>query len=249
MEIAADMQASSLQAVARFYSQRAHYSLEQLPDRNVTLSASAARSTDRCCLWVGVMQGKALVSCPETTAPKIEGVLGDLEIPGQLRARAVKDHLIAIVAAGKSVETYEGVKLACDDSTFRPVTTDRAHKLTVESAPTAIYHLASIGIPDDVEYLLHDSTAYAYYVGGDPVSFAATHPCEAKDIGNMMVGTRQEYRRRGYGKAAASGTTREVLRQGRTAVWGSEARNHAAIRTAESLGYEHFCWVFEIRVL
>ena len=242
------MRPSSLQAVARFYSRRAHHSLEQLPDGRVTLTASAARSTDRCCLWVGVMQGKALVSCPETTVPQIEKVLGDLEAPGQLRASAIKDRLIAIAAAEKSVETYEGVKLACDDSTFRPAITDRIRKLTVESAPTAIHHLASIGIPDDVGYLLHDSTAYACYVGEDPVSFAATHPCEAEDIGNMMVGTLQDHRRRGYGKASASATTSEVLRQGRTAVWGTEAGNRAAIRAAESLGYECFCWVFEIRV-
>ena len=242
------MQFSSLQAVARFYSQRAHHSLEQLPEGRVTLTVSVTRSTDRCCLWVGVMQGKALVSCPETMAPQIEGVLGDLETPGQLRAGAVIDRLLAIATAERNVEIYQGVKLACDDSTFRPATTDGVRKLTVESAPTVIRHLARIGIPDDVGYLLHDSTAYAYYIGENPVSFAATHPCEAEDIGNMMVGTLQEHRRRGYGKTSASATTSEVLRQGRTPVWGTEADNHAAIRTAESLGYERFCWVCEVRV-
>ena len=194
------------------------------------------------------MQGKALVSCPETTAPQVEGVLGDLEVPGELRTSAIKDRLITIAAAGKSVEAYEGVKLACDDSTFRSATTDGIRKLTVESAPTAVHHLASVGIPDDTRYLLQDCTAFAYYLGENPVAFAATHPCEAEDIGNMMVGTLREHRRRGYGKATASATTSEALRQGRTTVWGTEVGNHAAIRTAESLGYERFCWVFEIRV-
>ena len=70
---------------------------------------------------------------------------------------------------------------------------------------------------------------------------------EAGRIGNVMVGTREEYRRRGYAKAVVASTTAELLAQGRMAVYGTDEDNIASQRTAHAVGYQQFCRVFEIR--
>ena len=63
-----------------------------------------------------------------------------------------------------------------------------------------------------------------------------------------MIGLMAPHRRRGYGKALASATASELIRQGRTAVWGTGADNVPAIRTAYSVGYEVYCRLFEVRL-
>lgn len=239
------MQPLSLHSAARFYSERACYPLDELPDGCVTLSASPARSTAKCCLWLCVMPDKALVSCRESMAVKIEGIVGDIGDPVELMTRTVRDRLIA--AIGGATAAYEGTKLVCDESSLRSVTAEGVRRLTPERAPGAIHDLASVGIPNDVGYLLHDGCAHASFVGQCAVSFAATHPCEVETIGDMMVGTLPMFRRQGHGRAVTSAATQEVLRQGKIAVWGSESSNRAAIKTAESCGYERFCRVLEIR--
>ena len=235
----------SWDTAAQFYSDRACYPIGELPEGSVTISAAPDRAASRCCLWLCMMPGRALVSCRESLTARIEDALGDIAEPSQLLARSTMDRLIQAVGNVSSV--YDGAKLVCDESTVRPTMAEGIRRLTVEDAPMAIHDLSSVEIPNDTGYLLHDGCAHASFVGNCAVSFAATHPSDTEAIANMMVGTLPEFRKQGHGRAVASATTGEVLRRGKVALWGSESANIAAIRTAESCGFEHFCQVLEVR--
>ena len=107
--------------------------------------------------------------------------------------------------------------------------------------------------PDDPEYaqeVLGGDAAYGCFPAGELVSLAHTHHpgymCD--QIGDLSVeGTLEPYRRRGYGTAVVAATTGEVIRKGRTPVWGMFDDNIVAKRTAESVGFQVFCHVFETR--
>jgi len=106
--------------------------------------------------------------------------------------------------------------------------------------------------PDDAECIeaaLAGDCAFAYFLDDEPVSFCTTHHGYMSDrIGNLCVqGTLEQHRCRGYGKATASATTDNILRQGRIPVWGTSIDNIASIKTAKAIGYQVFCYVLEIR--
>ena len=144
---------------------------------------------------------------------------------------------------------YMGRKYCCDADMLRPVHDANVRELTPDNAPDAMRRLKPVGIPDDTAYLLAEEAAFAYFLNGHPVAFAGTHPAgDMSDrVGDVIVGTIEERRRRGFGRAVVSATTEAIVARGKVAVWGMSHNNVAAMKTASSIGYQQYCEVFELR--
>lgn len=249
------MQSESIDHVADFYSIPADYTLRSLPRGKILVAGSKKRykNAGRSILWAAVLKDRALVSTQYELVPTIRDLVMKASSPRDLLAEKMRNRLIALCAAILRPEegcyVYDGVKLYCNERTYVPIADENVRRITRQTAGQAMARLRPVGIPDDVDYLLADDAAFAYYVEDQPVAFAGTHPAGPMSdrIGDAMVGTLEQYRRRGYGKAVASATTGELLRQERVTVWGAAADNVAAIKTASSVGFQLYCRVFEIR--
>lgn len=252
------MRPESLDAVGAFYSQRARYPLNAVEPGAILVADRADQQESRpghraCLLWMGVMEDRAvLVSAPELTA-SVREVVAKIAAPADLMNPAAIANLTAQcgtrAGGGANIRPYLGRKYCCDVEMLSPVRDVNVRKLTWENAPRATRELKSLGIPDDLTYLLAESAAFAYLLDGAPVAFAGTHPAHnmSDSIGDVMVGTLDEHRRRGFGRAVISATTEAVLAQGKVAIWGMSHDNVAAMRTASSIGYQQYCEVLELR--
>jgi len=252
------MKEQTLDIAGRFYSIRAGYPLHKLVANTIMVSGAidsgaSSRPPRNCVLWMGVMEDRAVVvSAPEITDP-LQRTVGDAGRPSDLMMPEFLEELTAQCEShnqnGTAYQPYVGRKYCCDSEMLRTVYDDNVWQLTAENASSAIRGLRSVGIPDDPGYLLAEGSAFAYYFEGAPVAFAATHPTGrmSDSIGNVMVGTLDEHRGRGFGRAAISATTEAVVSRGKVAVWGMYHDNHAAMETALSIGYQQYCQVFELR--
>ncbi len=195
------------------------------------------------------MEDCCLVSTQHELVETVRDVVSELP-PQDCLKQATRNQLVRLCEdAGHNVVQYAGLKLYCDADMHVPMLDANVKELDAERAPEAIEALRPIGIPWELDYLLGQGTAFAYYLEGRPVAFAATHrPGKVSDkIGNVMVGTLEQHRRRGYGKAVISATTRRVIEQRKVAVWGMAEDNIPALHTAKSVGYKVYCTVFELR--
>ena len=238
--------------VAQFYSVRAAFPLARLGRGEVVVSG-ADRRMGRAMLWLAVLGDRALASTQHELVESARGIAEKASTPEDLLTKECTSSMLRLcedaLGPGAALRGYDGVKLYCSAERYVRVDDVSVRRITRETAPQAIRHLRQEYIPDDVDYLLADDAAFACYVGDAPVGFAGTHPVDdfSDRIGNTMIGVMASYRRRGYGKALASATAGELIRQGRTAVWGTGADNIPAIRTAHSVGYELYCRLFEVR--
>ena len=66
-------------------------------------------------------------------------------------------------------------------------------------------------------------------------AFASGVSKEYVDIG---VETAEECRGKGYGRIVAAEMVKEILRRGKTPVWGCDIRNESSMRLACSVGFE-----------
>ena len=249
------MQKESLIHVADFYSGRADYPLRNIRAGMIVVAGSDKRyrGTGRCCLWMAVMNDRAFVSTQHELVDEVRNLVGIAALPQELVRDDIRGRLVALcrdtLGDQNAYYLYDGVKLYCDEHTYIRIADEHVRKITHDTAADAIARLRSVDVPGDVDYLMADDAAFAYYVEDRPVAFAATHPMGdmSAGIGNIMVGTLESYRRRGYGKAVVSATTGELLRQGSVTVWGAYADNIPAIKTASSVGFQRYCRVFEVR--
>jgi len=189
-------------------------------------------------LTLYVLGDRALVSTVPELAKPVEGLVSAVASPAELAAASVEQKLFTLctqhVGGNAQLVPYSGLKLYCDEETYGRIVDEHVRRVTW----------------DDADYFLKDNAAFAYWVDDSAVAFAGTHPVGefSGRVGNVMAGTLEEHRRRGYGKAVLSATTGELLRQGRVAVWGTEATNVASIRTARFVGYQPFATVFAVRL-
>ncbi|MEW6752847.1 MAG: GNAT family N-acetyltransferase [Candidatus Latescibacterota bacterium] len=240
--------------VARFYSQRACYPLETLAAGRVTVAEPTVPPDGALpwVLWVAVLSDRAVLVAPGDFAPTLRRAVRG-RAPGELMEPDCLADLSARCAAlageGTTLEPYLGRKCCCDAGRLRAVRNTNVRQLTPANAPQAMRRPQPVGIPNDTAYLLADDAAFAYYLGHEPVAFAGTHPVGAFSdrLGNVMVGTLQAHRGRGFGRAVVAATTQALVTGGRVAVWGMAHDNAAAARTAASVGYEQYCEVFELR--
>ena len=241
--------------VADFYSVRADFPLAELRSGEVVVVGSDRRyrSKGRCMLWLAVLGDRALVSTQHELVEATRHVVEQARTPEELLAEDFTSSILRLcenaLGPGAALRGYDGVKLYCCAEHYVRTDDPNVRRITHENTKHVMRHLREEGIPDDADYLLADNAAFAYWLEEIPVAFAGTHPVgEFSDrIGNIMVGVLEPYRRRGYGKALVSATTGELLRQGRTVVWGALADNVPAIKTAHSVGYELYCRLFEVR--
>jgi GNAT superfamily N-acetyltransferase len=241
--------------VEAYYSGRAGYPLGGvLPGEvRVFTSESPHRRAMRSVLVLYVLSDRALVSTQHELVKPVEGLVSVVATAGELADESIHQQLFRLCAErlGRDARLvpYSGVKLYCDEEEYVRIVDEHVRRVTRGDVDIVMAALRVVGAPDDPDYFLKDDAAFAYWVDDTPVSFAGTHPVgEFSDrIGNVMVGTLDGHRRRGYGKAVVSATTGELLRQGRVAVWGTETTNVASIRTARSVGYQPFATVFEVR--
>lgn len=79
--------------------------------------------------------------------------------------------------------------------------------------------------------------AYACCRADRPVAIAVIrwHPCRVGSV--AIVGTKDEHRRRGYGRAVVSAATDSILAQGYAAQYGTIRANIPALRMIRPLGY------------
>jgi len=248
------MREESLIRVADFYSGRADYPLRELQPGAVVIAASDKRYKEAsgCLLWVGALNDRCLISTQHELVGKVKEVVGSLSSPQQLLRSDLRDRLLAAcfdALGAQASNIYSGLKLACDEESLVRIEDRRVRKVTRDAAPEVIRNLSHEGVPDNVEYMLADDAAFAYYAGHQPVSFAGTHPLSATGlkVGNVMVATLEPYRRRGFGKAVVSATTACLIEQGKVAVYGTSDDNIPSIRTALSVGYRPYCRVLEVR--
>jgi GNAT superfamily N-acetyltransferase len=249
------MRDDSLVAVADFYSGRADFPLRELQPGAVVVAASDKRYKEAsgCLLWMGVLNDRCLISTQHELLGPVKKVVARVSSPHQLLRTELRDSLLTAcseaLAGSDTHMIYFGLKLACDGETLVRVEDHHVRKVTPEIAPEVTASLSQEGVPDDVEYMLADDAAFAYYTDGQPVSFAGTHPLGGGGlkVGNVMVATLEPYRRRGFAKAVVSATTARLLEQGKVAVYGTSDDNIPSIRTALSVGYRPYCRVLEVR--
>ena len=252
------MKQQVLDTVGRFYSRRARYALHTLEPGGIVVAeptdSNECRPSHRTCvMWMGVLEDRAvLVSAPEFAASVREAVAEAEEPADLMKPETIADltaRCSAVAGGGADLRPYLGRKYCCDSEMLRPVHNANAQRLTSRTASCAMQRLRCVGIPDDPAYLLAEDAAFANFLDEDPVAFAGTHPGRdmAESVGDVMVGTLEEYRRRGFGKAVISATTEAVVARGKVAVWGMSHDNVPAMRTASSIGYQQYCEVFELR--
>jgi GNAT superfamily N-acetyltransferase len=204
---------------------------------------------------MGVMTDCAVIVTETQAISRVQAIVDTLYGRDSLMEQQAIDQLCTILdvqlTSGNNFCQYFGRKYFCDSEMLIRVNDSNVRKLTADNAEEAIANLRPVGIPYDREYLLNEESAFAYYHNGAPVAFAATHPAgEMSDrIGDIMVGTLQELRSRGYGKAVVSATTSVIVDRGKVAVWGMAHDNMPAMKTASAVGYEQYCEVFELRVV
>lgn len=252
------MKQQVLDTVGRFYSQRACYALHTLEPGAVVVAGPTGSNESRplhrnCVLWMGVLADRAVLVSSAELAVALREAVAEAEEPAELmEPETIADltaRCSALAGGSTALWPYMGRKYCCDSEMLRPVHNANVQRLTPDNASCAMHRLKSVGIPDDPTYLLAEDAAFAYFLDGYPVAFAASHPAGdmSDSIGNVMVGTLAEYRRRGFGKAVISATTEAVVARGKVAVWGMSHDNVPAMRTASSIGYQQYCEVFELR--
>jgi GNAT superfamily N-acetyltransferase len=245
----------SLTRVADFYSTYADYPLCNIKSGEIIVAGSDKRYKEmgNCILWAGVFRDRYIISTQHELVDRVQTIVRKVFSPRQIFLNEMRDYLIAlyheILGDENACYVYSGTKLYCDKQTYVHTKDNNVRKITRKNAGEVIERLLPVGIPDDVDYLLTDDVAFAYYTWEQPVAFAGTHPVGSMTdkIGNVMVGTLEQYRRQGYGKAVVSATTGALLEQGRIAVYGTSDDNIASIRTALSVGFIVYCQILEIR--
>ncbi len=248
------MEEEAFKRVADFYSRPAGFPLVDIAPGDTIVCGSDARypGVGGSVLYLCCVDGRCLISTQHELVSEMQR-FADTMTPSQLMTSETREKLAEICyrCLDEDIEcyTYSGVKLYCDRSAYLPIADDNVRKITRVNAGEAMTWLLDEGIPTDVDYLLGDDAAFAYYVDDRPVAFAGTHPVGdmSARIGNVMVGTHRDHRARGYGKAVVSATTGRLLDQGRVAVYGTSEDNVASQKTALSVGYQVFSHVFEVR--
>jgi ribosomal protein S18 acetylase RimI-like enzyme len=94
---------------------------------------------------------------------------------------------------------------------------------------------------------LDDGVYYGVYDAGRLVAMAGTHVV-APEVGVAIVGnvvTHPRYRRRGYGAAATSAVTADLLETCSLVLLTVEERNEPALRVYQRLGYREECRLIE----
>jgi hypothetical protein len=240
--------------IADFYSERAGYPLRSLQAGQTVVEASDLRCSGRSgtVLQLHALADRVMVSTPPQLRDEVEEVVLKAQDEACLLTRGVAD-LSALCASrlggANALYVYEGVRLFCTQDTYVFFEDANVRQITRQDALAVIAQLRDEGIPDDVDYLLADNAAFIYLVNGRAASFAATHPVGrfSDRVGNVMVGTVGEFRRRGYDKKVVSATTKALLGQGRIALYATTADNVASLATATAVGYQEHCRVFEVR--
>ena len=211
-----------LDTVGRFYSPPARYPLHTVESGAVVI----AERTDskerhpphrRCVVWIGIMEDRAILTSVSEFTASLREVVAGITVPTDLmNPETIADVVTrysTLAGGSANVRLYLGRKHCCDAEMLSPVHDVHVHRLTRENAPDAMRVLKPVGIPDDLTYLLAENTAFAYFQDDIPVAFAGTHPTGdmSDSIGDVMVGTLAEHRRRGFGQAVISATTGAVV--------------------------------------
>lgn len=244
-----------LDTIAAFYSGRADYPLDSLRPGERVVAGSDRRDPDKggAMLVLHAFADRCMVSTRHELIGEVEEIIAADPHAGHLSELTLR-RLAALcqrrLGDGGDCHVYSGVRMYCTAQMHVPLPDPHVRRITRANAPEVIARLRPEGMPDDVDYLLADDAAFAYVLDERPVAFAATHPVGsfAGRVGNVMVGTVEAFRRRGYGKAVVSATTGALLDQGRVALYGTAEDNVASIRTACAVGYEVCCRVFEVRL-
>jgi hypothetical protein len=153
------------------------------------------------------------------------------------RARGLDDATCAAIerAVSPLVDAgawFRGVRLYCGPESFL----DRAEGEAREILPGE----------DEQASRLHGrwgGKVYGRVMDGKVVSWAAVKPLSSV-IWDLSVETLAGYRARGCAKSAVSAALRHVFVNGRLAGWGCDRDSVASLRTAQSVGFQHYCFDF-----
>ncbi len=90
------------------------------------------------------------------------------------------------------------------------------------------------------------SVVFGAVTDGEVVSYVQFGR-ETDNIWDAHIWTREEYRRRGFGKAVLSHAAEYLVRQGVTPTYRVNAENTASLRTAHAVGFREVFRLFSCR--
>jgi ribosomal protein S18 acetylase RimI-like enzyme len=201
-------------------------------------------------------QGQALVSHSRSGLGPALVALGDPQAldallrlhPGPRLTFATfqLDHLAT--AQRHFVLSQEGasLRMSVSAASFQPVAepAQRLHRADVGAVNALQRHEGFGFFPAAV---LNAGVYYGVYVGQRLVAIAGTHVVAPSEglalVGNVM--THPRYRKQGYGTIATSAVTAELLKACPDVLLTVAAKNTAAIRLYERLGYREQCRLIE----
>ena len=126
---------------------------------------------------------------------------------------------------------FRGFRAYCDSETFIDCAFGEVRKVTTD---------------DEVAIELNrrwGGPVFGQIVDGKAVSWCAVKPLS--DIAwDLSIETHPEHRGRGYAKSAVSAAVRHILDSGKLATWGCDRDNPASLRTAISVGFQHYALDF-----
>lgn len=93
----------------------------------------------------------------------------------------------------------------------------------------------------------HNTRVFTIFKSGIPVSTSYTMT-NSKHAWEYAVWTREEYRRKGYGKSVVSAAVKETLKCEKLPLYSTSWDNIVSIRLAESLGFQFYCESYAIKI-
>lgn len=101
------------------------------------------------------------------------------------------------------------------------------------------YYFARVPQPEEYADVVKQGEAYVVMVEGEAVSWAWTQD-RSVQAAELAVETREEYRRRGYGRQVASAWAAGVIGEGKVGFYSHLVGNEASEGLARSLGVEWY---------
>ena len=249
-----DWHSESVVRAAGFYSARAGLQLASVPAGGRAVVVSDSRSR-RSALWMGVFDDRCVVSTNPELARNVDWVIQAVNCFPDLMREDVCGRLLDLCreSCEQPVVIYRGVKLLCCAGDYAPFPNRGIRRLHKEDIPLVMrvfYPDIAADNPDYETEILGGGAAYGCFADAELVALAHTHHpghmCGY--VGDLSVeGTLESHRGVGCGRAVVAATTGEVIRQGRTPVWGMFDDNVVAKRTAASVGFRTFFRLFEVR--
>ena len=189
--------------------------------------------------WMVLSDGRSAVSVPPGAGPAVQEIIcgaGDHQAMWDEAIREKLKQPVDGVLRSKGMpcvgRVFESLAFACDGTLLRRHNLASCHRLYDEGIPTA----------DGLNHPTHcypDGVVFGVVADGVLASVAYAHRTGTLEdrVGDLGVETAEDYRRRGYAKAAVSAVVAHFVQSEGEARYGCSPKNEASIATARSVGF------------